>query len=323
MARSAQDLIDRRHLRRKVSFWRIVAVLIAAAAIVAAAFSTFGSETAIGGQIARIEVEGMILENQDLLDLIDELKKDDSVEALVVRVDSPGGTTVGGEALYEALRDVAAIKPVVAEVGTLAASAGYMVAAASDHIVARRTSIVGSVGVIFQYVNATELLDTIGVEVNAIKSSPLKAEPSPFEPTSEEAKAMIRRLVLDTYAWFTGLVAERRDLTPQQVRAVSDGSVFSGRQGLDLKLVDALGGEEAVRRYLSEERGLDLDLPIVDREPNDEVFGLSIFAGAGAFVLERLGLGELARLWGATLAPATQLDGLISLWQPAQGSYGK
>ena len=295
MSVTANDLIDRRRLRRKLSFWRIVAVLLAAAAIVGAVlYAGFGKGAGAGPEIARVSIEGMILEDRKLLDLLKELKDDDDVKAVVLRIDSPGGTTVGGESIYEAVRDVAAVKPVVAEVGTLAASAAYMIASGTDHIVARRTSIVGSIGVLFQYVDASKLLDTVGVEVNAIKSAPLKAEPSPFAPAPEEAKAMIRRLVMDTYDWFVALVAERRHMSLDKARQLADGSVFSGHQGLERGLVDAIGGEEAVRRYLEDERHVGKGLEIVDRKPKGDGSGWSIFASARSLAYAAVGLDPAA-----------------------------
>ncbi|MEF2547818.1 signal peptide peptidase SppA [Aurantimonas sp. E1-2-R+4] len=322
MSATAEDLIDRRRLRRKLSFWRVAAVVVVAlAALAAAVFSGFDGAATFSSrdQIARVAIEGLITEDLDLLDLLEKVKDDDAVKAVVLRIDSPGGTTVGGEALYEAVRAIAAVKPVAAEVGTLAASAGYMIASGADHIVARRTSIVGSIGVIFQYVDVSELLDTIGVEVNAIKSSPMKAEPSPFAPAPEEAKAMIRRLIMDTYEWFVALVAERRDMSLAEARALADGSIFTGSQGLERKLVDALGGEAEVRRWLEDDRGVTKGLKIVDREPETEGYA-SLFTAARAMLFGAFGLDpRAASLQTALLRKVGHLDGMVSLWQPLDG----
>ncbi len=319
MVNVAGELIDRRRLRRRLSFWRITAVAIAAVALIATPF-LLGLPTGLGGagsdQIARVSIEGMILEDRKLLELLSDLRDEESVKAVVMRIDSPGGTTAGGESIYQAVRAIAEKKPVVAQVGTLAASAGYMIAAGTDHIVARRTSIVGSIGVIFQYVNAEKLLDTVGVEVNAIKSAPLKAEPSPFGPPPPGAEDMIRRLVMDTYDWFVGLVAERRDISPGDARRLADGSIFTGRQGLDFKLVDEIGGEEAVRRWLEEDRKIPAGLKFVDRKPQDDA-SFSLWGAARSLAYDLLGLdGRAASLPTALMMKAGRLDGLVSLWQP-------
>lgn len=319
----AQDLIDRRRLRRKLGFWRVAAILCLAAAVAAPAALGLrsGRGTAFGDAIARVSIKGVITEDEKLLDLLEDLRRDASVKAVILRIDSPGGTTVGGETLYRAARAIAAVKPVAAEVGGLAASAGYMVAAAADHIVAHDTSIVGSIGVLFQSIDASVLLGRVGVGVNVIKSSPLKAEPSPFAPASAEAKEMIGRLVTDTYEWFVALVGERRPIDPAALRRLADGSVFTGRQGLQNKLVDALGGEAEVRRWLETERKLPKGLKIVDREPEEkDEFGWSIFAEARAFTFATLGLDPEARTLPQALRRSVgHLDGLLSLWQPLPG----
>ena len=123
-----------------------------------------------------------------------------------MHIDSPGGTTAGSEQLHGALRGVAAAKPLVVVVDGLAASGGYIAAMSADHIVAQETSLVGSIGVLFQYPNVGELLKIVGVKIEEIKSSPLKAAPNGYEPTSPEARAAIEALVKDSYGWFRGMV---------------------------------------------------------------------------------------------------------------------
>lgn len=321
MAINVQDLMDRRHLRRKLTFWRVAAILVVAVAVLVLPFALdmdAPGRVRVGDYIARVSIEGAIWENEDLLDLMEGLKENDAVKAVILRIDSPGGTTVGGETLFNAAREIALVKPVAAEVGTLAASAGYMVATAADHIVARHTSIVGSIGVIFQYVDASDLLHTIGLDVNAVKSSPMKAEPSPFGgPPPQEAIAMIRRLVMDSYQWFVDLVAERRPLSESEVLALADGSIYTGMQALEYGLIDALGGEAEIRLWLESERDVPEGLEIIDRAPPDDDFGFSLFAGAKAAFFGFLGLdpeaGSLREALGGTGA---HLDGLVSLWQP-------
>ncbi|WP_279482745.1 signal peptide peptidase SppA [Aureimonas sp. SK2] len=313
----AQGIIDRRRLRRKLSFWRVVAFLVLAlAAVLAALASGWRPDAGLGPTIARVEVTGLITEDRKMLDLLDELREDDSVRAVIVRVNSPGGTTVGGETLFHAVRRLAEAKPVAAEVGQLAASAGYMVAMATDRVVAHNSSIVGSIGVLFQYVDASVLLGRIGVDVAAVKSSPLKAEPSPFDPAPPEAREMIGRLVNSSYDWFKRLVSERRGFTPAETDALADGSVFSGEQGLQNRLVDALGGEAEVRRWFEEERGVPKGLEIVEREPKREGrWGLG--SAAHALATGLLGFDPLAGALGQAAAGAAgHLDGMVSLWQP-------
>ncbi len=313
----AQGIIDRRRLRRKLSFWRVVALVgLALAVVLAALASGWRPGAGLGPTIARVEISGLITEDREMLDLLEDLREDASVKAVIVKVNSPGGTTVGGETLFHAVRRLAEAKPVAAEVGQLAASAGYMVAMATDRVVAHHSSIVGSIGVLFQYVDASVLLGRIGVDVAAVKSSPLKAEPSPFDPAPPEAREMIGRLVNSSYDWFKRLVTERRGFTQAETDALADGSVFSGEQGLQNRLVDALGGEAEVRRWFEEERGVQKGLEIVEREPRREgSWGLGGAARAAATSL--LGFDPAASELGRAVAGAAgHLDGMVSLWQP-------
>ncbi len=317
MANRADDLIDRRRLRRKLTFWRVAAVAIAALAIVAASAWIYGDEfggTAVD-HIAKVKIEGTITEDQDLLELIDDVRKSASVKGVILSIDSPGGTTAGGEAIFDAVRLLAGEKPVVAQVGTLAASAGYMIASASDHIVARQSSIIGSIGVLVQFPDFTGLMDKVGIGLEEIKSSPLKAEPSPFNPTTEEERAMLRAMILDSYDWFVGLVDERRPLSRTEVLALADGSVFTGRQALQKKLVDSLGGEREAAGWLAS-KGVQADLRVIEWEPQEEG---SLFLGSSLAEMagQTLGLpgygGEFIREIGAD---RLFLDGLVSVWHP-------
>ena len=245
------------------------------------------------------------------------LAETDSARGVVVSIDSPGGTTTGAEELFAALRELAEAKPTVAFVDGLAASGGYIAALGADHIVSRQTAIVGSIGVLIQVPNVAELLDRIGVEVTEVKSTPLKAAPSPVSPIDPDAVEALQVVIDDTYAWFVDLVGERRPLTRSQVVRVSDGRVFNGRQALALGLVDALGDEETATRWLEEERGVPADLPIRDWEPERGGSPFDVF-GAGAVAARLLGFDTLAATLGRVSATQAglRLDGLLALWQP-------
>ena len=310
-------IADRRQLRRKLGFWRIACVLlILAAAAVAYLWAT--DETAglaARPQIARVEISGIIQDDRELLERLDRIAKADAVKGLIVTISSPGGTTYGGETIYKAIRKVAEKKPVVSDVRTLAASAGYMIAIAGDQIVAGETSITGSIGVLFQYPQVKTLLDKVGVSLETIKSAPLKAEPSPFHPPSDEAKAVIQSMIDDSFNWFVDLVAERRKLARPDALRLADGRIFTGRQALKEKLVDVLGGDEEIKGYFNS-RKVDAELPVVDWEaPRRSLpFGLGSMA---AEWVKALGyevfpaLGGLEKLSGEKLF----LDGLLSVWQ--------
>ena len=321
----ADNWLDRRALRRKVGFWRIAAILLALLA------GLFGFAYANGGfsarnsdpHIAKIRIEGTISEDERLLALLKDVGEEDVVKGVVLSIDSPGGTTAGGEAIYEAVRVLAQKKPVVAQVGTLAASAGYMIATATDHIVARKTSIVGSIGVLFQYPDISELLNKAGVKVEAIKSSPLKAEPNFFTPASEEAKSMIRRMILDSYDWFVGIVDERRPLDRTQTLALADGSVFTGRQALQNKLIDSIGGEEKAIEWLNS-KGVDKDLNVIEWKPKAENTPWWFSARMSDGLFKFFGLKDDASgLIGPFLSDRLLVDGLVSVWSVDSSTNGR
>jgi protease-4 len=239
---------------------------------------------------------------------------------VIVHVNSPGGTTAGSEQLHDSLMRLKEQKPLVVVVDGLAASGGYITAIAADHIVAQETSLVGSIGVLFQYPNVTDLLKTLGVKVEEIKSSPLKAAPNGFEPTSPEARAAIESIVSDSYAWFRGLVKARRQLDEAMLDRVADGRVFTGRQGLALKLVDELGDERAAVAWLAKEKNIDPKTPVRDYRLRDRLSDLPFLHTAAIVTLDALGLGSFARRleeWGAVQAmERLGLDGLLALWHP-------
>src|ERR1041384_207633 len=267
MSLDADLIVDRRRMRRKLTFWRVFAVLVLIGAVVAVAASIRrGGDVLTGGgdYIARVKVTGLIRNDQDRVDSLEKLAKS-GAKAFIVRIDSPGGTTAGSEQLHNALRRVAAEKPLVVVVDGLAASGGYIAAMSEDHIVAQGTSLGGSIGVLFQYPNVSDLLKTIGVKVEEIKSSPLKAAPNGFEPTSPEARAAIEALGKDSYDWFRNMVRDRRRMDDATLQRVTDGRVFTGRQGLELKLIDEIGNEQNAVDWLGKGKGLKTGTAVQDR----------------------------------------------------------
>lgn len=321
MSMTADQLVDRRRLRRKLSFWRVTGFLALFLAMVGALFALAGRDATpllAEPQIARVTIAGFITEDRTQTELIEKLAKTDAVKGVVVAIDSTGGATTGGEVLYEAIRKLAAAKPTVATVGTFGASAAYMAAIATDHIVAHRTSITGSIGVIFQYPEISELLDKLGVNVEDIKSAPLKAEPNPFKPTSEEARALIAGIVKDSFDWFVDIVAERRNMLRGEAIALADGRIYTGGQALGARLIDEIGGEAAAIAWLAT-KGVDGKLPVKDWKPASADRGVFSFSNALlAWFAQETGLspdllpaGVLDRI----LPESLKLDGLLSVWQ--------
>ncbi len=300
MTLDADQIIDRRRLNRRLTFWRVLGVGALVAAVVAAAgrFDLVGEDD----HVARFVIVGIIFDDQAQQDALDGVADNDKAKALLVKIDSPGGTYVGGEALYQTLRRVAKKKPVVALMGTTATSAGYMTALGSDHIVAQASSLTGSIGVIMQTADLTGLLEKLGIKPEVVKSGPLKAQPNPLERFTPEARKATEVVIQDFYDMFVDLVAERRSLPRDKVLALADGRVFSGRQAKEEGLVDSLGAEPEARKWLAETHKIADSLPVKEvktkhegepwRDLFDTIMGKVLFS-------ERL-----------------RLDGVISLWHP-------
>lgn len=319
MSLDADQIVDRRRLRRKVTFWRTLGVLAVVAAL-AVGIGVVASEQVPAGtpHVARVVIGGLIRNDRQRVEMLEEIGRS-RAQAVILSIDSPGGTVTGSEQLFDALRRLAARKPVVAVVEGMAASGAYIAAIGADHIVARRNALVGSVGVIYQFPNVTELLKTVGVTMEDIKSSPLKASPNPYTPVTPEARAAVESLVADSYAWFRNLVGERRKLPDNTLATVADGRVFTGHQGLELQLVDQIGDERTARGWLAREKGVSEDLKVRTWSTGRTTSEFGWLLGLGHAAFEAAGFPQLAAVFSATTREAldrVQLDGLLAVWHP-------
>jgi protease-4 len=302
MSIDADWLVDRRRLKRRLMWWRVVAVIGVVVAVVAA-FGRFGGFVE-RAHVARIDIDGLIADDTERDEALSDIAENRAAKALIVRINSPGGTVVGGEALYRRLRQVGEKKPVVAVMGELATSAAYMTAMGSDYIFAHDGTLTGSIGVILQTADLTGLLEKLGIKPETVKSSPLKAQPNPLEPFTAEAREATRKVIGSVYEMFVSMVEERRNLSRERVKAVADGSVFTGRQAKANGLVDALGGEREARAWLEQTHGIPQSLPARDvelRGPAEEIQDLLGGLVGKALFSERL-----------------TLDGVVSVWHPSR-----
>ena len=317
MALDPESVIERRRLRRRIAAWRVAAVAFGLL-LIGTFFLSEQEVTSSAGflpHVARVTVSGIITDDRKVQELIERVGQSDQVKAVILDINSPGGTTTGGEALYDAVRRLAEKKPVVAVCGTLATSAAYIVALATDRIFVYGNTITGSVGVIFQWAEVTELLHTLGIKVEEVKSGPLKAVPSPFQPTDERARQVTEQMVQDAKVWFVDLVGKRRDLQPDSVPGLTDGRIYSGRQAVELKLVDQIGDERAAMSWLTKEGKVPAGLKIVDWKPTQEsagLFGWLFQSLAASIGLSAERIAGIAGQISATL----KLDGLVSVWHP-------
>ncbi len=298
--------LERRRLRRHLGLWRVLAIVagtFAVAVLLWRLAAPGGAAAALGGpHVARVTVSGVITDDPRLHEVLQEVAEDDSARALLLYIDSPGGSAYGGEAIYREIRAVAAKKPVVAVIGGLGASAGYILALGADRIFALETSLTGSIGAIFQFADASELMAKLGIRPEIIASGPLKGEPSFVKPLSPEGRAVLTRIVDLNEDWFVRLVAERRGMTEAEVRPLADGRVFTGGQAAEAGLIDTIGAESEAQDWLAAERDIPADLPLLDRQWGlDAPFWLDAIAtlGGKALLSERL-----------------TLDGLVAIWHP-------
>ena len=313
----AETVVERRQLRRRLSRWRVLAVLLAVllvAALTSSGLTSFGTGGVLP-HIARVPVHGVIAEDRKLNDLFDRLAKAEHVKAVILDIDSPGGTTTGAEAMYNAIRRLAKEKPVVAICGTVATSAAYLAAIASERIFVYGNTVTGSVGVIMQWPDVSQLLASIGVKVEEIKSGALKAVPNPLQPTDAQERALVEDMVQDAKVWFLKLVGERRRLAADSVPGLAEGGVYSGRQAVALKLVDEIGDERAARAWLEKERSVADGLSVIEWKLASE--GRGLLDWVFDFLGRALGqsTGSAAGLLNA-FRGSLKLDGLISLWHP-------
>ena len=300
MALNADTLLDRIYLKAQVNKWRMLALLFAALAGIAVVERTSPHSPIEKEFVARLTFDGIIGDDMDIYDLIDDVATNNKAKAVVLWLDTPGGSAVGGEEIFLRLRRLAEKKPVVAVMRSVAASAGYMIALGADYIVAREGTITGSIGVIIEAGEITELAKKIGITPVIIKSSPLKAAPSPFEKSNPEAERSIHDVIMDFYDRFVQMVEQRRGIPHDKTVSIADGRVYSGKRALDLKLIDAIGGEEEAIQWLEEVRKIKPGLQIKDVqvEKQEDFFSSLSQSIAGKFFQKsRVGLDGISAIW--------------------------
>ena len=293
--------IDRKQLKKKLMIWQIFGVLTVVG-IVIFLIGDF-SDIRNSDHIAVLKISNIIVDDPKRSQALITVAKDKLIKALIVHIDSPGGTVVGGEALYLHLQEVAENKPVVAVISNLATSAGYMAAIATDQIFARQSSITGSIGVIIQTADITVLLKKLGIMAESIKSAPLKAQPNPLEPMNEDTRSATRLVVDDIFNMFIDMVVVRRKMDKKKVKQLADGRIYTGRQAVKNGLIDAIGGEKEALNWLSTTKNINSQLPLKLMNFNRQVGFLEKILNSF--------IGNIS------ISDRLRLDGLVSLWQPS------
>lgn len=271
-------LIERMKLKSQVRRWRVLFVLSLVVFLLLLAGPAGRFPVVQEAYVARVSIAGIIDEDLYRDQVIRDLAEDEQARAVIVYINSPGGTAAGGEALFESIRHLSSRKPTVAVMGNLATSAGYLAAIGANRIFAQHATITGSIGVIFQSPNVGKLAEKIGVELEVIKTDPLKGEPSFFAPISPEAREMVGKVMDDFHAVFIRHVSERRGMPLDKAKHLSNGRIFSGGEALELGLVDAVGTNFDAEEWLKKEYGLAPDMETIEvdlaepQAPLEQVF---------------------------------------------------
>lgn len=221
-----------------------------------------------GGEVALVDVKGVITSSDDVVRQIKKYQEDGKVKALVVRLDTPGGGVAASQEIYDQLlkfRNEG--KPLVISMGSVAASGGYYVACAADSIIANPGTVIGSIGVIISFPVFRDLMDKVGVSMEVIKSGDLKDVGNYAREMTPEDRRMLQALIDDAYRQFIGVVAESRGIDIDSVREFADGSVFTGRTGVELGLVDRLGTLEDAIAVAGEMSDLGAEPRVIKERP--------------------------------------------------------
>ncbi|MSP00141.1 MAG: signal peptide peptidase SppA [Acetobacteraceae bacterium] len=303
MALDVDLLLDRRRLKRRLIVWRTLAIVVAVIAVL----TGLRGAGLTGGEsrIARLSITGIITEDRKLTEAIRASGRDPHIKALIVAINSPGGSVSGGESLHRAIAGVAEKKPVVAVMGGLAASAGYMIAMPANRVFARESTVTGSIGVLMETGEVSGLLEKLGISAEAITSGPLKDQPSLTRPLTPAGREALRGIILDMYDQFVGMVAAGRHMEPDAVRVLADGRAYTGRQALKLGLIDAIGDEQDARKWLQAEKGLSVELPVED---------ISASGLAGRMLASELS-SIVETFWKTLLSQSVILDLPWAVWQ--------
>jgi len=237
----------------------LVIFLIGFAGVLIGVLISDHSQNPGGDGVAVVNIDGIIIDSAPYIKSIRKIRENDSVKAVVVRVNSPGGGVAASQEIYEELRSLGEAMPVVASMGTVAASGGYYIACAAATIYANPGTVTGSIGVIAQFASYEQLLKWAKVEVEVIKSGEFKDLGSPLRKMPEEQKAYLQTLIDSTHSQFKDMISERRNLPPAKVASLSDGKIFIGSQAKKLGLIDRIGTLEVAIAEARELGGLDED----------------------------------------------------------------
>ena len=227
-----------------------------------------------GVQVGLVEVVGMITDSRDVVDQVSRYRRNKSIRGIILRIDSPGGAVAPSQEIYDEVMRTRKEKKVVASLGNMAASGGYYIASSSNHIIANPGTLTGSIGVIFASSNVEELIQKIGLKPVVIKSGKFKDAGSPARPMNKEEKILLQGVVDDVHSQFVQAIMKGRELPEEEIRKIADGRVLTGKQALELKLVDQLGGLEDSIQWMQEALHLKNRPRIIQQKEKTGLFKL-------------------------------------------------
>jgi len=248
--------------RRRLFFWRTIS-LITVVIIVYLSFEN-QEKSSSNGYIANYNISGLLISADDIIEDLEELKSNNEVNSIIISVDSPGGTTVSAEEIYLKLKEVSLVKPTAIVMRNIATSGAYLLSLGGDVIFSRENTITGSIGVLLQWARVDEALSKLGIEVNEVKSGKLKAEPDFFGEIDEDAQKVTKEIIDETFEWFIRIVKVERNLNPSEIYTISDGRIFTGRQAIELNLVDEIGDKNDAKIWLVKNKEIDSNSVIID-----------------------------------------------------------
>jgi protease-4 len=306
MSLPPEIIIERKSNRKKLALWQMFTV-IAIIALVVLMFNNKNIKTmpnaGIGtNYIASITIDDEIIYQNDKRDkIIESLKDDKYAKAVIVNLNSSGGTAVGSEIIYKILRDIGKTKPIVSVMSSIATSGAYMIALSGDYIIAHHTTLTGSIGVIIRSFEATDLAEKIGIKFNNLKTNQNKAALFPTEKLTPEVEAVVMESLNDTYDYFVSLVMERRKLSREATEKLADGRVYTGNQALKYGLIDAIGTQKDAVEWLKKNKNIaqNLEVKEISLKPKPHF-------------IEEL-LGNMSTNIKASFSPA---KGLLMIYRP-------
>ncbi|MBA4372584.1 MAG: signal peptide peptidase SppA [Thermodesulfovibrio sp.] len=252
----------------------VISGLLAVLIVISLALTLMQKNVPLRHKLALVRIEGPIMDSKDLVEEIREHAKDNSIKAIVLRIDSPGGAVAPSQEIYAEVKKAAEKKKVVVSMGSIAASGGYYIAAPATRIFANPGTLTGSIGVIMEIPNVEELMKKIGVRSEVVKSGKNKDMGSAFRTMQPESRQILQDVLDNVHAQFIKAVAEGRKMKAEDVRSLADGRIFSGEQAHALKLVDELGTLDDATRAAAKMAGLGEDPDVVVKKEKISFFDI-------------------------------------------------